>query len=223
MERPDHSKPVRLFNNPILERLTKVRPIEAITYNLIVIGTLITLNFYFSLASSFSLSIFLFSLGYMTWSMTEYVMHRFLFHFRSKNKFAQKMVYLIHGNHHDCPKDPMRLFMPIVPTFLFSVIYFGIFYLILGKACIIFLAGFNLGYLSYDFIHYSIHTFKPPKFLRFIWTHHMKHHYQEQDKSYGVSTPFWDLIFHTMPKKKKFKVKGFELETENESSIHKSS
>ncbi|MEX2379667.1 MAG: sterol desaturase family protein, partial [Vicingaceae bacterium] len=44
----------------------------------------------------------------------------------------------------------------------------------------------------------------PPKnFLKQLWIHHSIHHYQEDDKAFGVSSPLWDYVFGTMPSKKR--------------------
>jgi sterol desaturase/sphingolipid hydroxylase (fatty acid hydroxylase superfamily) len=64
------------------------------------------------------------------------------------------------------------------------------------------------GYASYLCVHYSVHAFPPPKnFLKHLWIHHALHHYQQPHSAYGVSSPFWDFIFRTMPEKKNFNVK----------------
>lgn len=66
-----------------------------------------------------------------------------------------------------------------------------------------FFAGFILGYLFYDISHYAIHHFNMhSKFWLAIKNHHMLHHYQDEYKGYGVSSPFWDIIFGTTFKKK---------------------
>jgi sterol desaturase/sphingolipid hydroxylase (fatty acid hydroxylase superfamily) len=35
------------------------------------------------------------------------------------------------------------------------------------------------------------------KFWLMIKNHHMKHHYQDPHKGYGVSSPIWDMIIGT--------------------------
>ena len=37
-------------------------------------------------------------------------------------------------------------------------------------------------------------------FLKFVKRHHMRHHYKEPEARFGVSSPLWDLVFHTMGK-----------------------
>ncbi|MDE0470592.1 MAG: sterol desaturase family protein, partial [Ekhidna sp.] len=65
-----------------------------------------------------------------------------------------------------------------------------------------FLPGFLIGYASYLWVHYMVHAFQPPKnFWRTLWVHHGIHHYKQPHRAFGVSSPLWDLIFRTMPKK----------------------
>jgi sterol desaturase/sphingolipid hydroxylase (fatty acid hydroxylase superfamily) len=37
----------------------------------------------------------------------------------------------------------------------------------------------------------------PTKFGKLVKRHHMRHHFKDPDKDYGVSSPLWDLIFRT--------------------------
>ena len=62
------------------------------------------------------------------------------------------------------------------------------------------MAGIITGYMVYSSIHYSIHTYKPIKGLKFLWAHHLKHHNPKyEDRAFGVTSPFWDWVFRTMP------------------------
>jgi sterol desaturase/sphingolipid hydroxylase (fatty acid hydroxylase superfamily) len=61
-------------------------------------------------------------------------------------------------------------------------------------------AGFILGYLAYDLIHYATHHFMMRKgALKFLKRYHMQHHYKTPDRRFGVSSPLWDMVFGTMP------------------------
>ncbi len=55
-----------------------------------------------------------FLLGLFVWSLTEYVMHRFVFHLEPKegNKILERIHFIFHGVHHDYPSDAHRLVMP---------------------------------------------------------------------------------------------------------------
>jgi sterol desaturase/sphingolipid hydroxylase (fatty acid hydroxylase superfamily) len=191
----------KLFNNRFLEALTKTSfTITFVFYPLIVLS-LILVNFFYT-DISFRLSIILFILGLFSWTLFEYLMHRYLFHFISEKKWIQKFHYVIHGIHHDYPHDEERLFMPPVPGVLIAGVLLGVLFLIMRDAAFVFEAGMLSGYLIYVYIHYMVHAKRPVRRFRFLWTHHAKHHYAHPDKAYGVSSPIWDYVFGTMPPKK---------------------
>jgi sterol desaturase/sphingolipid hydroxylase (fatty acid hydroxylase superfamily) len=50
-------------------------------------------------------------------------------------------------------------------------------------------------------MHFAIHAFAPPKFLKALWRNHHLHHYKAEDKGFGVSSVIWDVVFRTVPKK----------------------
>lgn len=139
----------------------------------------------------------------MFWTFAEYVLHRWVFHFVNDSKIVKKIHYAVHGYHHNVPRDHKRLFMPPIPAILILSTFFGLFYLFMGQAAWFFLPGFEMGYLMYAMVHYSVHTRKPPRRLKFLWEHHSLHHYRYPDLAFGVSNTFWDKVFGTMPPKRK--------------------
>jgi sterol desaturase/sphingolipid hydroxylase (fatty acid hydroxylase superfamily) len=62
--------------------------------------------------------------------------------------------------------------------------------------------GFLVGYAGYLGVHYVVHVYNPPKnFLKVLWVHHAIHHYKDPDSAFGVSSPLWDYLLGTLPKK----------------------
>jgi sterol desaturase/sphingolipid hydroxylase (fatty acid hydroxylase superfamily) len=188
----------QLFKNPVLEMLTKTHP-------LIIWGMytpIISFMLYYSLAELGygGLRTFLIFLGGMFfWSLFEYIAHRFLFHLVPKTERAEKIVYILHGNHHHYPRDRQRLFMPAVPSLLIASLIFGLTYLVLRDKAFIFFPGFIIGYLMYGTMHYAIHAWNPPfKWMKPLWRNHHLHHYKNQHQGFGVSSTLWDHIFGTM-------------------------
>lgn len=140
--------------------------------------------------------------GILSWTLVEYLMHRFAFHFESENETGKKLIYMLHIIHHDHPTDSDKLYQPPLVNMVIISLLYGFFYLLMGNLVYLFLPGIIFGYLAYSTIHFVIHKFKPPfEFLKPLWRHHNLHHYRFQDKAFGVSSPFWDLIFGTMPPK----------------------
>jgi sterol desaturase/sphingolipid hydroxylase (fatty acid hydroxylase superfamily) len=188
----------QLFESPALEQLTKTHPlfIWAI-YLPVVIG------FPFYAASQFGFSGtrigLLFILGGLSWTLFEYVMHRWVFHMVAESERATKVIYIMHGNHHHYPRDRERLFMPPVPSLILASFIFGGLYLAMGEHVFVFFPGFMLGYLMYGSMHYAIHAWNPPvKWMKPLWRNHHLHHYKDEGKGFGVSTTIWDHAFGTM-------------------------
>jgi len=72
----------------------------------------------------------------------------------------------------------------------------------MGDFAYVFLPGFLMGYAGYLFVHYIVHAYQPPKnFFKILWIHHGIHHYKEPERAFGVSSPLWDLVFRTMPRR----------------------
>jgi dihydroceramide fatty acyl 2-hydroxylase len=137
--------------------------------------------------------------GYAFWTLTEYWMHRVVFHFEPEGGFGARVHWIIHGVHHDHPNDPLRLVMPPSVSVPLAAIFIGLFVLVLGTpAAWLFGAGFLCGYLIYDMTHYHVHHHKPRTYLgRRLRELHMRHHFQDDTRGFGVSAPFWDHVFRT--------------------------
>jgi sterol desaturase/sphingolipid hydroxylase (fatty acid hydroxylase superfamily) len=63
----------------------------------------------------------------------------------------------------------------------------------------VFFPGFITGYLIYVSMHFAIHAYAPPKYLKILWRNHHLHHYKYPDKAFGVSLMLWDKLFGTLP------------------------
>lgn len=216
MKSEKENQKARLFKSKTLEFFTRVHPKVAISYNLLCSSALLFINFYFGFIPQVWKAALFFGAGFFSWTLAEYLLHRFFFHMKSESKLVKKIAYTMHGIHHDFPNDYTRLFMPPVPATLFMVFFFATFYLFLNVRVFAFLPGFLLGYLAYAYTHFKTHQIRAPKLLKFIWTHHLKHHYQDEDKAFGVSSPFWDAIFRTLPKKAVTKVDTQEEKKEEQ-------
>lgn len=204
----------RLFESRYLEMLTKTHPLFIWGMYLPIMGYMLYYS-YDTLGYGMG-KIFLVFLGAIFfWSFFEYIMHRFLFHFVTENKRMARFVYVLHGNHHEYPRDKQRLFMPPVPSLIISSIIFALMYLVMGQLAYMFFPGFILGYLIYGSVHYAIHAWNPPfKFMKPVWRNHHLHHYKNDDKGFGVSSSFWDRVFGTffdLEKEKDDKQKVKEL------------
>lgn len=193
----------RLFKSRYLEYLTKTHPL--VIWG-IYLPLIIFLLYYSNAVKDLSIVSLLlsFASGIFFWSFFEYIMHRFVFHFVAENERAKKMVYILHGNHHEYPRDKERLFMPPVPSIILASVIFSVMFFLsklfgINEFVFSFFPGFLLGYLMYGTMHYAIHAWNPPyKWMKPLWRNHHLHHYKQQEKGFGVSSTLWDRVFGTM-------------------------
>jgi len=146
----------------------------------------------------------LFALGLLIWSFMEYVLHRYVFHFVANNAWLKQQMFFVHGYHHEFPSDKMRLVAPVFMSWPLGILFGLLYYAILGKGLWLQLfAGSAAGYLSYDWIHYYTHHFRPKTRVgKFLRRYHMEHHFKDGESHYGISNPLWDLVFGTFKSKK---------------------
>ena len=143
--------------------------------------------------------------GVGIWTLTEYWLHRLVFHWEPDNTFGRRMHFIIHGIHHDHPNDKLRLVMPPAVAIPLAALFCGAFALLFGTPAVYPLfAGFIAGYLLYDYTHYYLHHFVPKSNLdKRLREHHMRHHFQDHRYGFGVSSPLWDVVFRTLPRKRR--------------------
>ena len=185
-----------LFASPRLDRLTRVHPVVPIA----IFGPVIVLcwTMAFDKLTAETLPVALVS-GYAFWTLCEYWIHRKLFHLEPTSKLGSRVHWIMHGVHHDHPNDPRRLVMPPVVTVPLAVCFAGLFVGAVGIPNAWGVAGgFFAGYLFYDLLHYSLHHARPRNPLA-RWLHelHMRHHFEDDERCFGVSAPWWDTVFGT--------------------------
>lgn len=195
----------QIFKNPFLESLTKTNPLQnVIVYGSVIIG-LIALAIV-KIGLDPWVVVGLFTVGLFFWTFAEYMLHRYVFHWVTEAKWSQRFHFIMHGSHHQYPRDKERLLMPPVPGILMGSVLFGLFYVVFWvfgapKLTFGFFPGFFTGYLLYSFVHRATHVMRPPKRFKKLWMHHSLHHYRYPDKAFGVSNTLWDRVFGTMPPK----------------------
>jgi dihydroceramide fatty acyl 2-hydroxylase len=142
--------------------------------------------------------------GILIWTLTEYWLHRLVFHWEPDNDFGRRMHFIIHGVHHDHPNDRLRLVMPPAVSIPLAALFFAAFALLFGTpAAYPIFAGLIAGYLTYDYTHYYVHHFVPrSKLTKRLRRQHMRHHFQDHRYGFGVSSPLWDFVFGTLPRRR---------------------
>ncbi len=137
--------------------------------------------------------------GMFVWTLTEYLLHRFVFHYQPKSRIGQRIHFLTHGVHHDYPNDSTRLVMPPSVSMPLAFLFYGLFRFLIGSSYASpFFAGFIFGYICYDEIHFATHHAPMRgKLAQFLKHYHVLHHYQNPEQRFGVSSPLWDYVFGT--------------------------
>jgi sterol desaturase/sphingolipid hydroxylase (fatty acid hydroxylase superfamily) len=146
-----------------------------------------------------------FAAGYVTWTLLEYWMHRTVFHYEPQRGFGARLHWMIHGVHHDHPNDPRRLVLPPALSVPFALLFLWLFVIVFGEPTgWAFCAGFYFGYLLYDMVHFALHCRRPSNRLgRRLHELHMRHHFEDEERGFGVSAPWWDLVFGTYARRRK--------------------
>jgi sterol desaturase/sphingolipid hydroxylase (fatty acid hydroxylase superfamily) len=201
LDRPDNFGSATLFSNPVLERISRTHISIPITLFLAISSV----SMYYGLVSTsipLGLGLGFFVLGLLAFTFVEYMMHKHFFHMEPDTPLKDKLQYNVHGVHHDYPKDKDRLAMPPFVSAAYAAILYLLFTLLMGDFALYFLPGFLLGYSGYLAVHYVVHVYNPPKnFFKVLWVNHAIHHYKDPDAAFGVSSPLWDYLLGTLPKK----------------------
>ncbi len=187
-----------MFASPVVDRLTRVPVwvVPAIYVPAILAALVLALR-----GQPVWAALLWIAGGYLTWTLAEYWLHRIVFHFEPDEGIGLRLHWIVHGVHHDHPNDPLRLVMPPSASIPLAAAFVALFHLLLGAPEAWALAvGFLGGYLAYDLTHYYLHHRRPRGPLgRRLRELHMRHHFQDHTRGYGVSAPWWDRVFGTTP------------------------
>jgi sterol desaturase/sphingolipid hydroxylase (fatty acid hydroxylase superfamily) len=199
---PEHLSPqkgelIMFENNRLLERLSRISP----TTVLAVFLPVIAVTAYLSIKNGTGVLATggLILAGAIFWTFFEYFFHRFVFHFNATTPFQHRLLFTIHGVHHQYPTDKDRLVMPITVSIPLAALFGLLFVSVMDDKGWGFFCGFGIGYVSYDMMHYAVHHVQNSKFALFrkIRRHHMAHHFRDTRLGFGVSSYFWDRVFRT--------------------------
>jgi hypothetical protein len=208
---------IRMFRGDWMERASHVHPIVPhILFVPLVVGLL------YAAPTRGALTGLLFLGGLATWTVVEYLLHRFVFHapdhvmaetheviarlrpgepaIDALPGWRHAVYFVMHGVHHEYPGDSSRLVMPPAVSIPAALLFYVGFRLLLGAdlAPAPF-AGLLVGYLVYDTVHYAVHHRQlPTAWGRSTKRRHLRHHFVDPDRDYGVSSPVWDVVCGTL-------------------------
>ncbi|MGE0631670.1 MAG: sterol desaturase family protein [Pseudobdellovibrionaceae bacterium] len=188
---------LRLFENPLLEMLSKVHPwIPILVWGSVFLALQVGL-FQDERISGIEQVAFV-ALGVFYWIFLEYILHRYVFHMKLSSESFKRFGFIIHGVHHEDPKDRFRGLMPPLATFICAIPLYFLCALAYsgGKENAVF-SGLLLGFVTYDYVHFSFHQ---AQFKNRIWKELQKRHlihHRDETANYGVSSPLVDIICRT--------------------------
>ena len=128
--------------------------------------------------------------GFLGFTLSEYVLHRWAYHrFRG---FIQNL----HSVHHVEPQGLIA-----TPWVLTTVLFVGFWCLIRiltrGSFYPAMFSGWQIGIVWYGFVHHSHHHWDVKNaWIRKVKVHHLVHH-KFPDSNFGISSRFWDTVFGT--------------------------
>ena len=191
---------VRMFESDFMEFFSRVHPVIPLALYLPVVGYMLYVSLWRRQLSFVAVAA-LFLLGILLWTLIEYLIHRYIFHYEPKTRWGKQLHFVIHGVHHDYPNDARRLVMPPVISIPLAFLFFGLFLLIFGSLAPAVFAGLVFGYLCYDMLHYATHHLAMKSGV-WLWLkqYHLRHHFKDDHVGYGISSPLWDYIFRTTRK-----------------------
>ena len=184
-----------------MDRLTRVHPAVPVLIFVPAIAALAVLGLSGLSVWEWLLAV---AAGYAFWTLAEYWCHRIVFHFEPERGLGARLHWIIHGVHHEHPNDPRRVVLPPALSVPLALGFLGAFVLVLGTplgwaVC----AGFYAGYLIYDMTHYAVHQRRPRgRIGRRLREFHMRHHFEDDTRGFGVSAPWWDIVFRTAPRQR---------------------
>ena len=142
--------------------------------------------------------------GVLYWTLIEYVLHRWAFHWQSQAKLVKIFVELSHMRHHHQPNDLKRLVAGPLFALPLGALVYGLTWLIVRStelACFL-MAGVLIGHLVYEWVHYEAHAGRSKgRLISWLRRYHLGHHFRSWNASYGVTSPVWDFLLGTTPGK----------------------
>lgn len=135
------------------------------------------------------------TLGVASWTLAEYLLHRFVFHvYRGKAFGAYE-----HRLHHARVDWFAPWWMKGLAAVGATAVVLPLTWLAFGAVpAIAYTAGFSAMYLTYEVLHRRAHTHGPRgRYGLWLRRNHFAHHFVDPSRAHGVTSPVWDHVFGT--------------------------
>ena len=184
----------RMFETPFIEWFSRIHPVTPFLFWVPVLALMSWWSLRADLAGGWFAALVV--AGWLAWSLAEYLLHRYVFHYIGPQSWKRRFHFIFHGVHHDYPQDAHRLVFPLGVSITIGLVFYLAMNAAVGQlyASALFV-GFGGGYLLYDGIHYFTHHLKARSRMgKFLKRYHMVHHHTGVEGMWGVSQPFWDYL-----------------------------
>jgi sterol desaturase/sphingolipid hydroxylase (fatty acid hydroxylase superfamily) len=141
-------------------------------------------------------------LGLFTWTLVEYLLHRYVFHLTEIREPWRNLASGLHMAHHHDPDVKGLIVAPPLVSVGFGTLLFFLFWAVTQSftAASFLISGLFLGYVCYEWVHYAAHQYPLDSPLGRNWKkYHLQHHFKHPEAGFGVTSPLWDKIFGTYP------------------------
>jgi sterol desaturase/sphingolipid hydroxylase (fatty acid hydroxylase superfamily) len=131
--------------------------------------------------------------GLFTWSLVEYVMHRFVLH-------AIEPFKTWHARHHERPTALISAPTALTVTLITLLVFVPALIATSIWRALSLTVGVIVGYVTYSLCHHATHHWRPKgRWLLERKRWHALHHGRGPGQCYGVTSNIWDRIFGTGP------------------------
>ena len=145
-------------------------------------------------------NVLLIGFGILSWTLLEYVLHRFIFHYRARSASGRKLLYAAHLSHHETPRATNRFFSSLLVSLPVATAYVLLAWIATGSlhAAALLFAGLTAGFFCYEWLHFQAHHRRPRlRLFRYLRKYHLLHHYQTPELRFGVTSPLFDVLMGT--------------------------
>lgn len=141
-----------------------------------------------------------FILGLFFWTLLEYFLHRFVFHWTQVKEPWRSLASGLHMAHHRSTDEKDLIIAPPFVSLVFGALVYLLFAALFQSWSLAALleSGLLVGYVFYEWVHYGTHRFRPKSRAgKFLQQNHLRHHFKKPNGVFGVTSPLWDYIFKT--------------------------
>jgi len=139
--------------------------------------------------------------GLALWTLMEWGLHRAM-HVETGIGLIDRIQDTAHLRHHREPDDLEHSVIRLSASIPLATLILLMLRAVLGDwlGSLAMLWGVLAGYLLYEFVHLSAHGPSRVPGLNFLRAYHLRHHFGQKDRCFGVTSPLWDWAFGTSPR-----------------------